>query len=312
MNKEMQRIAWIDIAKGMAIFLMVCGHTSIPLSVSNWIWSFHMPLFFVVSGMLFSPDRYPSAMAFVRKRCMSLLVPWISFTIITVLCSPSDSIRLLCEGRNLHALWFLPVLFVVEIMGYYLSKIAVEGGKLLFALVMASVGFVMEKYGIRLPFNLEASLYATLFYTIGFVCKRIITTSEPKWMYILFLLAVNVSLSQVLPRTDIAANKIGMYGVNALNAFVGTMAIFFLAQKEESWNRENLLKKFFVWAGQNTLIILGLSAVINLPLKSAMEHFLLPPIVNTALRHTLLWYLLWLISRFVNRYIPEIIGKKRK
>lgn len=312
MNKEMQRIAWIDIAKGMAIFLMVCGHTSIPLCASNWIWSFHMPLFFIVSGMLFSPDRYPSAMAFVRKRCMSLLVPWISFTIITVLCSPSDSVRLLSEGRNLHALWFLPVLFVVEIMGYYLAMITISWGKLLLAIVMASVGFVMEKYGIRLPFNLEASLYATLFYTIGFVCKRIITAAEPKWMYILFLLAVNILLSQVLPRTDMANNKIGMYGVNALNALVGTMVIFFLAQKEEAWSRENLLRKYFVWAGQNTLIILGLSAVINLFMKNAMEHFMLPPIVNSALRHTLLWYLLWLISRFVNRYIPEIVGKNRK
>lgn len=36
------RIEWIDIAKGMAIFLMVCGHTSIPENLSNWIWSFHM------------------------------------------------------------------------------------------------------------------------------------------------------------------------------------------------------------------------------------------------------------------------------
>lgn len=39
------RIDWIDLTKGIAIFLMVCGHTSIPLSISNWIWSFHMPLF---------------------------------------------------------------------------------------------------------------------------------------------------------------------------------------------------------------------------------------------------------------------------
>ena len=40
------RIDWIDLTKGIAIFLMVCGHTSSPLSLSYWIWSFHMPLFF--------------------------------------------------------------------------------------------------------------------------------------------------------------------------------------------------------------------------------------------------------------------------
>ena len=47
MSKQipLQRIKWIDLTKGVAIFLMVCGHTGIPSLISNWIWSFHMPLF---------------------------------------------------------------------------------------------------------------------------------------------------------------------------------------------------------------------------------------------------------------------------
>ena len=53
------RIDWIDLTKGIAIFLMVCGHTSIPLSISNWIWSFHMPLFFL-RNTLFSPRLFAS------------------------------------------------------------------------------------------------------------------------------------------------------------------------------------------------------------------------------------------------------------
>lgn len=55
MSKQipLQRIKWIDLTKGVAIFLMVCGHTGIPSLISNWIWSFHMPLFFIISGMLF-------------------------------------------------------------------------------------------------------------------------------------------------------------------------------------------------------------------------------------------------------------------
>ena len=43
-----QRIDWIDIAKGIGIFLMVVGHTSIPSFLSNYIFSFHMPLFFII------------------------------------------------------------------------------------------------------------------------------------------------------------------------------------------------------------------------------------------------------------------------
>lgn len=46
-----QRIEWIDVAKGIAILLMVAGHTTIPKSISNFIWAFHMPLFFIASGL---------------------------------------------------------------------------------------------------------------------------------------------------------------------------------------------------------------------------------------------------------------------
>lgn len=40
MSKQipLQRIKWIDLTKGVAIFLMVCGHTGIPSLISNWIW----------------------------------------------------------------------------------------------------------------------------------------------------------------------------------------------------------------------------------------------------------------------------------
>ena len=68
MSKQipLQRIKWIDLTKGVAIFLMVCGHTGIPSLISNWIWSFHMPLFFIISGMLFCPTKYTNIQKFIH------------------------------------------------------------------------------------------------------------------------------------------------------------------------------------------------------------------------------------------------------
>lgn len=39
MSKQipLQRIKWIDLTKGVAIFLMVCGHTGIPSLISNYM-----------------------------------------------------------------------------------------------------------------------------------------------------------------------------------------------------------------------------------------------------------------------------------
>lgn len=306
------RIDWIDLAKGMAIFLMVCGHTSIPGNVSNWIWSFHMPLFFLVSGMLFFPERYPSFGGFLKKRCRTLLLPWVVFSVVSVCYAPAESLTALSEGHNLGALWFLPVLFVTEMIGYGIAKMQIGGGKLCTAIILASVGFAMEKLEIRLPYNIEVSLYASLFYIIGLVSREHIVKLESRWWFVILLLAVNIVLSQVLPRTDMAANKCGMYGLNAMNALVGTLAVFLLAMKMQTWSVRNVVRRFFLWAGANTIVVLGLSQVVNMLMKSVMESLPLPGAVSSLMRHTLLWGALWLLATLINKYIPEAIGKKRQ
>lgn len=44
------RKRWIDIAKGIGIILMVIGHADAPRLLKNWIYGFHMPLFFIIAG----------------------------------------------------------------------------------------------------------------------------------------------------------------------------------------------------------------------------------------------------------------------
>ena len=135
--------------------------------------------------------------------------------------------------------------------------------------------------------------------------------TESKWLMIVLLLGLNVLLSLMLPRTDMAANHCGWYGINAINAMVGTMAFFLLAKKTENLSAQNFLRRFLAWAGANTIVILGLSQVINLLMKECMISLPLSNGVNSLLRHVLLWVVLWVIATLINKYIPEIIGKKR-
>ncbi|MCK6584746.1 MAG: acyltransferase family protein, partial [Anaerolineales bacterium] len=53
------RIDYIDIAKGIGIILVVMGHNDFALIspfTHKLIYSFHMPMFFFMSGMFFKPD----------------------------------------------------------------------------------------------------------------------------------------------------------------------------------------------------------------------------------------------------------------
>lgn len=54
-----ERIAWIDIAKAIAIFFIVLGHQLPSGPLCGYLYSFHVPLFFFLSGLTFNTAKEP-------------------------------------------------------------------------------------------------------------------------------------------------------------------------------------------------------------------------------------------------------------
>ena len=52
-NIKPKRVEWVDIAKGYGILLVIIGHLPIPWIISRSLYSFHLPLFFFLSGYFF-------------------------------------------------------------------------------------------------------------------------------------------------------------------------------------------------------------------------------------------------------------------
>lgn len=109
-----ERIHWIDVCKGIAIFLVVLGHTYRSNVVQNWLYSFHMPLFFIISGYLQGKAGDVDIKIFFKKRIWTLLNPFILFFILSFIY------WIIVERRfrefDLGPSWFLLVLFVVEMI----------------------------------------------------------------------------------------------------------------------------------------------------------------------------------------------------
>jgi len=81
MNK---RIGWVDIARALGIFAIVLGHTVEDGATMRYLYSFHIPLFFFLSGAAFRV-RDASFGAFVKKRAFSLLLPYGIFALVSQL-----------------------------------------------------------------------------------------------------------------------------------------------------------------------------------------------------------------------------------
>jgi len=137
----MKRLQFIDVAKGIGILLVVLGHLETTDFLRRWIYSFHMPFFFFISGFL-SKLISINYITYLNKQLSRLIIPYFFFGIISIvdmlllkiiLQNPltakhlDDILRLFyLDGRPLpmnKVIWFLMVMFWVEMLNLLLQKI---------------------------------------------------------------------------------------------------------------------------------------------------------------------------------------------
>lgn len=80
-----KRNSSISICKGIAIILMVMGHTEGPHLLVNFIYLFHMPLFFITAGYFFSRKHMQDPWGFCMKRLRGLYVPFVKWSVFFLL-----------------------------------------------------------------------------------------------------------------------------------------------------------------------------------------------------------------------------------
>lgn len=86
-NLKVERNITIDCMKGILIILVVLGHTYNSLT-NNFIYLFHVGLFFVLSGYCFSQkytDSLSSLWELFKKRIKSLWIPYVVYNFIFLL-----------------------------------------------------------------------------------------------------------------------------------------------------------------------------------------------------------------------------------
>lgn len=77
-----KRNTCISICKGIAIILMCMGHTECMWWLINFIYLFHMPIFFITAGYFFSRKYVDDPWSFCVKRFRGLYVPFVKWSII--------------------------------------------------------------------------------------------------------------------------------------------------------------------------------------------------------------------------------------
>lgn len=75
----------VNYCKAIGIILMVIGHTQCPAFLLKWIYSFHMPLFFFMSGYCFKEKYLNAPKQFVVARVKGLYFPFVKYCLFFLL-----------------------------------------------------------------------------------------------------------------------------------------------------------------------------------------------------------------------------------
>ncbi len=290
-----KRLNVIDVAKGLGIIFVVYAHTCYQHDLLTLIYAFHMPLFFLISGMLYDKNKYPDFKSFFTKRFKALFIPYVGFELASIGClylaerayshaqlfdvSKEQYIEylqqiIISNWSRTHVnqpLWFIPCLLLIEALYFYISKMK-KRYIVPTCFILACCGWVLESGMLNfdnktLPWSLDSAIFALGFYAIGNLSSkyvqqaiRKISASKNKVAWCVGIMAVTMMVWVPL---GLANEKITMGSKILNNGFylyingvLGTITVLALATLLQK-------NKFLTFCGRNSFYIMSTHYIIR-------------------------------------------------
>ena len=243
------RIEWIDMAKGYGIILVLIGHLNIPI-ITPLIYTFHIPLFFFLSGYVFNADY--GFKLFLLKKMHKIIIPYFFLSIPMIFANilflhggsfSLDNIQteislFLIQERHTN-MWFLSSLFVLNILIYPILKIPNTRTQLVVVFLIAILGLLLWRTNIyTLPWNCDIAFVVLPFMYSGYRTKIKGITNKFNifnWYYGLFFFFVTcllgfINYSYTRWRVDLFYSLFEIEPLSYINSFVGIIAMIIVSK----------------------------------------------------------------------------------
>ncbi len=329
-----KRIEWVDIAKGIAIILVCLGHRDISSRLYSWIYSFHMPLFFFLAGYVTKFNSYTSFRAYAVRKVRVLLIPYFALELVKTLFDflvqlirhePFALLERLGDvalgvGRDVGPMWFVPSLFVVEIVSYGLNRL--PKWKLLAALILCLGGYALSvsSSSTEVFWNLNNALTGLFFFWFAHIFRGAGINRklvQGNFMFFFGVTAAHALCLAVNPHVNMAAKQYGFFPIFLIEGIAGTLALLCVCVWLE---RLRYARRVLVYLGGNTLLILAfhdhpgylfVEKFFNRFLGAPYDQNVYLENIEPFLHVVCVLLLCVPIIEFVNRFTPWIVGKKR-
>lgn len=319
--EKRQRFYWLDVAKSVGIFCIVLGHFRISTFAYKFLWTFHVPLFFFISGWLFKVSSTP---VFLKKLSFRLILPYVYIYLLTVVITifqKSDFngqhiIRMVLgmfwgthsyRGFINSALWFLPGLITVQVLYFF----GVRKSKLVYGILLGISIYFYQKGYLNLFFSFDLSLLGLNYFVIGVLVKKHkcieFALSRPFMAAAFFLCCLAGTVAFAQHGNVWYGGR--LYLISLLGGMTGiTMILMFSLLVE----RVSKPTAFVQYVSGSTLTIFCFHGFSNRFAKAIVDIFALQSaMVNVLLATAVSIFLLLPIHWLIVRFVPELVGVKR-
>lgn len=317
---EKKRLSYLDAARGLAILLVVLGHiweNDQPVPVL--IYSFHVPLFFVISGILtaYTDQERRTAKQLVLSRLWGLIVPYLFFeAVFLVIFGIRNHFDFSTQRAHIYdslllsplnvPMWFLPTLCLTELFLILLIRtIRDKRYVALVCLILYLLPFV-PVCARFLPAALLRCLSSVGFLAAGYFSAGLVRSENPPWYLLLPTAVISGLLALLNGKTGIYRQVFHNPLLFTVCALAGSYCAIFLLKK--CAQRYTFPLEL---AGQNSLTILGLHIIV-LRILQEILGLRTESIPGGLLALAGILILLTPVCAFLNRFFPFLVGKKRR
>ncbi|MBX6362204.1 MAG: acyltransferase family protein [Acidobacterium ailaaui] len=310
MSERDGRILWVDICKGLGIICVVLGHAMDGTALQRFIYTFHMPLFFFLSGFLHRAQ--PSYGVYAKRKAIHLLLPYVAFMLllcplayISALHHPEKWGALTktflwgggqMEGRY-GVLWFFTCLYITQQIANYLLVRFRQGVMIMAGLVSLAGAYLVAWLAphFTLPFNAHVVLGALPLLLAGYLYRKsrrqhvFELLAMPGFLLTIWLVRLRVPVSYDM--------KSGNYGVPGLSLVLALSCILAVIALSRFITRTAAGTALFASIGASSMgimvihkVVLSTGPVSRLMAKSGWAAFLVALLAS--------WILTLLLARF--------------
>lgn len=314
---SLERIAYLDIAKGIGILLVIIGHL-FESNIHTYIYLFHMPLFFFISGLLYRPNN-----KYLRRKTKYIIIPFFIFSIISF---PIKYLERSCLQKHIYfnvsyltpafyniPLWFCISLFTISCIYYIIDSKTNRHLKLLLCGTIIFIGIIFAELKIFLPIYLSQSLLAFPFYFLGVLLNKHNfrkTITNHKYLVIFFSICILLYSIHKDICTDISILIINRNPILYIApAISGSFLVIIISIYILKWEQLKNINHILIYLGRKSLYIFAL----HWPFITILDY-LLSRITNNNHYISFFTFIIIIIvplsiGKILEKYIPSIFIK---